>query len=217
MQVARRGVERWLPAVTSSPVVNRDPRGWYQHALASEAAPSKINVLHVPTAHLSARERAEVDVLTCHSGPASDRKPSALAERHPAMWSVMVKAGQRVVAHTRIVYRVIQVGDLCVPVGGITSVMTLPEFRGRGYARAVLGSAAAFTGMWLWAPFVMVLCGREHAAFYEGLGWKVVQPAISFEQAAGNAEFDDRLAAVLACQGDRQWPTGAIDLRGPVW
>ncbi|MDQ3809049.1 MAG: GNAT family N-acetyltransferase [Chloroflexota bacterium] len=197
--------------------MNGDPRGWYQHALASEAAQSKINVLRVPVAHLSAGERADMDILTCRSGSESDHAPLALAESSSAKWSVMVKAGERVVAHTGIVYRVIFVGDLRVAVGGITSVMTLPEFRGRGYAGAVLSSAAAFAGVWLWAPFLMVLCEREYAAFYEALGWNVLQVPISFEHTAGHAELEDRVAVVLACQGDRQWPTGAIDLRGPVW
>jgi predicted GNAT family acetyltransferase len=55
------------------------------------------------------------------------------------VWSVLVKTEQRV-SHAEILYRVVQVGEQRLAVGGIGGVMTLPEWRERGYARAVLKS-----------------------------------------------------------------------------
>ena len=67
-----------------------------------------------------------------------------------------MKTDRRVVAHAGVLYRVITVGDLRVPVGGMVGVMTLLASRGRGYARAALDMATAFVGSQLWARFALV-------------------------------------------------------------
>jgi predicted acetyltransferase len=60
----------------------------------------------------------------------------------------MIKADERVVTHAGILDRVIYVGELRVPVGGVTGVMTLADWRGRGCARATLASAARTSDRW---------------------------------------------------------------------
>ena len=194
----------WLAAVAPTAASRDDPRGWYQHALAVDSASDANHVIRLAAAHLSASEREATRSLT----------PDPPVPSGPAMtWSVLAKPDQRVVAHTGILYRVIRVGDVWVPVGGLSNVMTLPEARGRGYARAVVSSAAAFVGVWLWAPFAVVLCAPECAAFYQALGWRETNAPISCEQQA----LLNRVAMVLPCQGEADWPSGPIDLCGAPW
>ena len=133
------------------------------------------------------------------------------------MWSVMVKADQRVVTHAGILYRIIQVGDIRVPVGGITSVITHSDWRGRGYARAALARAAAFVAVWLWALFELAICRRKDTDFYEMLGWRVAEAPIWCEQPGGRVRLEGEVAVFLPCQGDAEWPSGTIDLGGRPW
>src|SRR5438270_91085 len=83
-----------------------------------------------------------------------------------------------VVAPPGILYRVIQIGDLRVPVGAIAGVMTLSGWRQHGYARAALTKATAFVGTQLWAPFAVVICPTDDTGFYEHIGWRVGEGAI---------------------------------------
>ena len=200
----------WLAAVAPTAASRDDPRGWYQHALAVDSASDANHVIRLAAAHLSASEREATRTLA--PDPAIPSQPDA--DVVSAMtWSVLAKPDQRVVTHTGILYRVIRVGDVRVPVGGLSKVMTLPEARGRGYARAVVSSAAAFVGVWLWAPFAVVLCAPECAPFYQALGWRETNAPISCEQQA----LLNRVAMVLPCQGEADWPGGPIDLCGPPW
>jgi GNAT superfamily N-acetyltransferase len=205
---------RWLPAVDPRSVSRDDPHGWYQHALAVESASAAKQVIRLADCHLSPSERDAARTLT----PDPAVRNEVDADVVSAMtWSVLAKSDQRVVTHAGILYRVIRVGDVRVPVGGLSRVMTLPEARGRGYARAVVASAAAFVGMWLWAPFALVLCAPECTAFYQALGWRTTNAPIACEQSGRQPALLNRVAMVLPCQGDAAWPAGPIDLCGPRW
>jgi predicted acetyltransferase len=126
----------------------------------------------------------------------------------------MAMSGQEVVAHAGIVYRVIRVGNVRVPVGGMTGVGMLPEWRGRGKARVVVDSLVAFVGVWLWAPFAMVMCSPDATEFYTGSGWRATTAAVWCEPANGERKRMKRVAMVFPCQGEAEWPEGDIDLWG---
>lgn len=213
----------WLAAVPLGPELNRHPNGWYQRALQAEALSSDVNVIRLPISSMSAREREETHGFTRHTlAPSNaDIHPFALpADRYtwaPPVWAVLVKADQHVVAHTGILYRVIQVDDVRVPVGGLSTVMTLHGWRGRGFARAVIAKATAFVAVWLWAPFAVVICPRAHTGFYEALGWRVAEAPIWCEQPGGRVNLQGEVAMFLECQGDATWPRGPIDLCGVPW
>jgi hypothetical protein len=75
----------------------------------------------------------------------------------------------------------------------------------------------AFVGMQLWAPFAVVICPKEDTGFYEHIGWRVAEAPIWCEQPDGRVKLDKEVALYASCQGDAEWPSGAIDLGGMPW
>jgi GNAT superfamily N-acetyltransferase len=196
----------WLTAVRHTPVQKADPQGWYQQALTTNGVTAGPTIVQLAETNLSPGERAE---LTAFASPA----------RVAPTWSVMVKADQQVVTHAGVLYRVIQVGDTRVPVGALTGVMTLADWRGRGYARAVLTKAVAFVAVWLWAPFALTICLPQDAAFYKKIGWHAVNKDVPIwcDQPGGRVALAEEVAMYLSCQGEATWPKGEIDLCGAPW
>jgi GNAT superfamily N-acetyltransferase len=221
--LARPESARWLAAAPLSGAATDDPAGWYQRALAMQPLIAGATLSQLSVANLSADEHQQTLTFTRHT---LDRafgrvRPFALpADSYQwtaPTWSVLVKAASRVVAHAGITYRVIQVDNLRVPVAGIGGVMTLPDWRRHGYARAMLDNATAFAGLQLWAPFALVICPEEAAEFYLHLGWRVAEAPIWCEQPGGPVRLSHELALYLACQGDADWPSGPIHLGGAPW
>ena len=175
------------------------------------------------TSSLSPHERRETHLFTRHMLERAVRRvrplelPADSYSWSAPSWSMLVKEGGHIVAHVGVVYRVIQVGNLRVPVGGICGVMTLKDWRGRGYARAALAKATAFVALQLWAPFAVVISPTEDTAFYEHVGWRVAEAPIQCEQPTGRVTLEREVALWLACQGDAHWPSGSINLGGTPW
>ncbi len=224
LPLAPLAAAEWLPAVSTSQESLDDPQGWYlQTSAAQVRATAGVKVIQLAAKNLSPQERQQASGFTRHTlRPSGDHvRPLALpADTYtwatPA-WSAMVKADQRVVAHVGIIYRVVQVGQIRVPVGGIGGVMTLSEWRGRGYARAMLAEATAFIATQLWAPFALVICPSADAGFYAHLGWSVAKGPVTCEQPGGPVLLAHEVAMFLPCQGDAAWPSGSLDLRGIPW
>jgi hypothetical protein len=205
---------RWMPAIDPTSVSRNDPSGWYRRALAVDSVSSAKHVIRLAVSNLSDSERDAIRTLK------SDGAVRSIADAEiasPPMWSVMAKPDQHVVSQTGILYRVIRVGDVLLPVGGLSNVMTVAQTRGHGYARAVVASATAFVGVWLWAPFALVLCVADSTGFYDRLGWRKVNEPISCNGPGGYQALTDHLAMVLPCQGEAEWPRGPIDLCGAPW
>jgi len=221
--LARPETARWLTAVSPTTAATDDPAGWYQRALTMQPVVAGARISQLAVANLSADERQQILAFTRHTLDRSGGRirPLALpADSYrwtASTWSVLAKTDTHVVAHAGIAYRVIQVGELRVPVAAIGGVMTLPDWRHRGYARAVLANATAFAGLQLWAPFAVVICPAEDTAFYEHIGWRVAEAPIRCEQPEGPVQLAREIALYLACQGEAAWPSGPIDLRGTPW
>ena len=109
------------------------------------------------------------------------------------------RASGRMVATVRVFSRALRIGGDTVPVGGIGEVSTLPAFRRRGLATALLKRAIRYMHAGADPPFA---CSTLHAAsaaaaIYRRLGWadvatplhRISVPALEAADARGVAEF----------------------------
>ena len=71
--------------------------------------------------------------------------------------------------------------------------------------------------MQLWAPFAVAICPKEDTAFYEHIGWRVAEAAISCDQPGRRVNLENEVALFMSCKGDGDWPSGPIDLCGAPW
>ena len=209
-------------APRSTPSQTDDAARWHLRHARNTGTTAGIWVQLLASQSLSTEEQAETRVFTRHvlgASQASVRPFRLPADQYgwaPPEWTVLVKAGGHVVSQAGILYRVVRVGDQRVVVGGIGGVMTLPGWRGRGYARAVLTKAAAFVRDRLGASFLAVICPAESADLYRALGWQGVDAPISCDQPGERVTLTNELMLVWPCQG-LPWPEGPVDLCGLPW
>jgi len=130
-------------------------------------------------------------------------------------WFVMGFLGSELVSRVGILKRVISVNEDIVVVGGVSGVTTLPEYRRRGYARALMNTAHGFIREELPADYGLLTCDSGLKPFYEALGWKAVPVPTTFSQPHGTRTCKS-LAMVLKL-GRSEWPAGPIDLCGYPW
>lgn len=96
---------------------------------------------------------------------------------------VVVVAG-RIAATLRVWDRVLRIGSTPVPMGGIGGVCTHPDFRGAGYAKAMLQEVIGYlqaSGYTVGVLFTII-----GGAFYRRLGWASV-PLAGFRLTRGQA------------------------------
>ena len=133
-------------------------------------------------------------------------------QQHPR--SVLIREAGQVIAHAGMVPRTIGTtrGDLTV--AGLTRVCCNPACRGQGLGEIVVREILTLIDNSIF-PFSLFQTSAKVQPFYEKLGAAVVTNPI------GNSLSDDPTACpfwddvVLYYPKDRDWPSGAIDLRGP--
>jgi predicted N-acetyltransferase YhbS len=85
-------------------------------------------------------------------------------------YRLLIKSGRTVIAHLRLMHREIQFGPVVVPVGIISDLATLPEYRRQGCATALL--AAAREALVHEGAVLGLLC-TDQPRFYARRGWVV--------------------------------------------
>jgi predicted N-acetyltransferase YhbS len=158
----------------------------------------------------------------------------------PEQSRVLLEGG-RIVAHLRVWDREIRVRGAVLRAGGIGSVLTHPDFRGRGYARALMRNTESYL---LNAGYdVGLLFTIIGTPFYRALGWTPIPlPTFSVDVVSAPGErlptrvralhIDRDLDAVMAiyeqCSGSltgpelrpkQYWRAGPSRIRGvfPRW
>lgn len=84
-------------------------------------------------------------------------------------------AGSLLVSHVQVIPVDIEGRDGRLVIGGVSSVLTYPPFRGEGHASALLRRAAEHienAGLHLG----MLFCDEDTVPFYERLGWHLLEP-----------------------------------------
>lgn len=132
-------------------------------------------------------------------------------------WKLIVWEGDAWVSSIALLKKAITVDGKPVTVGGIGGVMTLPEWRGRGYASAAMKAAADFIRDEMKAPFGLLICNPHRAHLYQSLGWKVIEAPTFFEQSTGKRQFSDVMLVMTYACTEQPWPDGPVDLCGPPW
>jgi GNAT superfamily N-acetyltransferase len=156
---------------------------------------------------LTAAERAE-NLLALGRGY---QGPDAQAPR-----SFVFFEDGKLLAHAAIIPRTIGTTDGFMTIGGLARVCTDQQARGRGLGELIARAAfsAVDSGDFLFALFQT---NRQVRPFYEKLGAVVVDNPIVNSLAdnpTANPFWDE---VVMRYPADADWPTGTIDLRGPVY
>jgi aminoglycoside 2'-N-acetyltransferase I len=130
-------------------------------------------------------------------------------------WYLLGMFAGTLIGSVRMLERTVTVNDAPLRVGGMTSVVTEPDYRRRGVARRLVGDAVAFLRDERRLPFVILTCNRKLGPLYEKLGWRVVRGPTVYAQPDGPRTCPG-LTMVFEC-GPARWPDGPIDMQGLPW
>ena len=130
-------------------------------------------------------------------------------------WFITAREEGILAGRVGIIERTVSVKGQTIPIGGITGLITDPEKRKLGIAKALMDRAIAFMADELGVRYGFLLCREEIVTYYERLGWTVAPGQTSFDQKDGKRIWPKR-TMVLGLKGD-SWPEGPIDLCGLPW
>ncbi len=140
--------------------------------------------------------------------------PEGLEWSHPT-WHVLLWQATTLAAHAGLVRRSIRAGDRTLTVAGLSSVFTVPAYRGQGLAKRAVRVAMDYAAREMQATHGFLLCRAHVQALYAGLGWQALDVPVTFEQAG--APYAWPAVAMVYRYGAALWPKGQVDLRGLPW
>ena len=112
--------------------------------------------------------------LTTVIGPIEDDFAAALDEpSYEPSDRLLIKRGETIVAHVLMRRRVLQLGNIGVPVGQVCELTALPEYRGKGLTAALLQAAEH---VMLCDGAVMAVMCATSPDFFRRLGWESYVP-----------------------------------------
>lgn len=133
-------------------------------------------------------------------------------------WMVIVTEGGQLVSALELICREVTINGQSTMMGGVGGVMTLPEFRKKGYASAAMRAANEFIQQKMDVPYALLVTGSELIPFYGSLGWQVIKNRVFYWQPDGKRyAFSDQTAIMVYVCGDNPFPEGEIDLNGLPW
>ena len=139
----------------------------------------------------------------------------AMLRWRPKEWHFIVETEGRAVAHVGVVQTSVRVGEREISVGGVGSVVSVPEARGRGHVHEAMRRAYKFMCEELKVEAGMLFCLERLVAFYARQGWQLVEDTVEIEQPDGTIAAPLRVM-VKPC-GAGVWPAGKIEVGGLPW
>jgi GNAT superfamily N-acetyltransferase len=104
--------------------------------------------------------------------------------------------------------------DLCL--GGLKSVLTSPDARGKGYGSKVIQAATDHMAQELSVNFGLLFCKESLLEFYTDLGWEhVTNDVIIIHPEDGKKPWPREV--MIHKVGPAEWPTETIDLDSFPW
>jgi predicted acetyltransferase len=130
-------------------------------------------------------------------------------------WQLTGRVDGKIVSIVGILIREVQCAGQPVLLGGIGGVGTLPEYRMRGLAGALLHAAADFMRDPLGVDFGLLFCAETMVPYYSKFGWQLVPGPAIFDQPKGKVTWPEPVMILPVLKQD--WPPGTIDLCGLPW
>jgi predicted N-acetyltransferase YhbS len=118
----------------------------------------------------------------------------------------IIEIDGRVVSHVRVFHRQMLVRGMALPVGGVGSVATHPNYQERGLATALLRDAIEWMER---AGYALSFLWTGLAPFYERLGWRVMLQAIYTAQAEEAARLSTTASVSVRPFADADLPAVA--------
>ena len=134
-----------------------------------------------------------------------DRFRSRLHEVSEETVHFLRVAGDLLVSHVQVIPIEVHGRDRDLAIGGVSGVLTYPQFRGEGHATALLRAAAEHIDRQGF-DLGMLFCGPEMIPFYERLGWRALPEG---RVLVGGADLREDLVMVL---GDEAALPDVLDL-----
>ncbi len=115
----------------------------------------------------------------------------------------------------------VTVAGLTLPVGGVTTVMTKPHHRCKGYAAYLVQQSVTFITDQLRLPFGFLVCKPPLEAFYASLGWVTAQtsspPLFRQQNTREVHQLQEYTVPMYYLCADQAWPDGQIYFEGAPW
>jgi predicted acetyltransferase len=122
----------------------------------------------------------------------------------------------RMVCHVGALLRAAMMDGRAVKVGGVGEVMTAPDARRQGHAKAALKAMCRHLIEVQQVSFLMLFCAPALHGFYGRLGWRLFTGKLLIGQRGASIEFP--LEPPMMQDGREAVPeAGMLDLRGPPW
>jgi GNAT superfamily N-acetyltransferase len=118
------------------------------------------------------------------------------------------------VSHAGILKHTVSVDGEGVSVAGLGGVVTVPEARGKGFARQVVQQAMSFAESEWTVDAGLLFCRPQMVPYYEGLGWKIVDPPATIVQPNGKVSSP---LPVMVLPFVNPWPAGLVELQSLPW
>jgi GNAT superfamily N-acetyltransferase len=186
-----------------------------------------VDVDLTPTLELDEAALAEVQDLRRYTLGPDSRLDTSLR----FSWSgiddtvcvVRVREQGRLASVLFVSQRTIQVDSRATRAGGIRGVMTHPQYRRRGLARAALERAHTFMWQDLKVELAILFSSRMAVPLYASLGWQVLTGPVWCEQPGGTINYtqlspnDPPMVLPPPPTGGQAWSIQEIDLCGLPW
>jgi len=119
------------------------------------------------------------------------------------------------VSHAGILSHIVTVNDEPILVAGLGGVVTVPGARRKGFARQLVLDAMRFAESEWKVRAGLLFCRPQMLAYYERLGWQIVESPVMIEQPGGKIVAP--LQVMVIPFGDWAWPSGTVELQSLPW
>ena len=129
-------------------------------------------------------------------------------------WTIIIHHDNKIASFYNIIERNVTVDHKSFRAAGINNVITLPDFRGKGFSSKLLKATEGFIFDKLNCDLALLLCADDLIPFYSRLNWYKVDCPIYFKQPTGQKLWQAN--TMLLTRGELITPS-EINLNGYPW